>query len=295
MTRATPRGRLLVLALPYAWLALFFLVPLLIVLKISFAQSLIAQPPYTPLVAHDADGLHLAVHLDAWRLLAGDALYAEAWLGSVAIAATTTAVCLLLGYPMAWAMARAPRRRQALLLMAVVLPFWTSFLLRVYAWMGLLGRHGPLNEALLALGLVERPLVLLHTPFAVYLGLVYAYLPFMVLPLYATLERLDEDLLEAAADLGARPGRAFLAVTLPLSLPGIVAGCVLVFVPALGELIIPDLLGGPDTLMIGKVLWDEFFANRAWPVAAALAVAMLALVGAVLVVQRALGARLAVR
>ncbi|MGE0482614.1 MAG: ABC transporter permease subunit [Gammaproteobacteria bacterium] len=296
MRRTALRGQPLVVALPYAWLALFFLVPLLIVLKISFAQSVIAQPPYTPLFATGADGgLRLALHLDAYRLLAGDALYVHAWFGSIRIATTVTLICLALGYPMAWAMARAPRRLQVPLLMAMVLPFWTSFLLRVYAWMGLLGQHGPLNDALLALGFVERPLVLLHTPFAVYLGLVYAYLPFMVLPLYATLAKLDLDLLDAAADLGAPPWRAFLAVVLPLSLPAVVAGCVLVFVPALGEFIIPDLLGGPDTLMVGKVLWDEFFANRAWPVAAALAVVMLVLVGAVLVAQRALGARLARR
>lgn len=279
-------GRGLARGLAWAWLLLFLFVPLGIVLKISLARAVIAQPPYTPLLQHGADGVELALTLDSYRLLTGDALYLHALAGSLAIALLTTFGCLALGYPMAWAMARAPRRRRPLLLMAVMLPFWSSFLLRVYAWMGLLGQHGPLNELLLALGVIEHPLVLLHTRFAVCLGMVYTYLPFMVLPLYATLEKLDPDLLAAAADLGAPPARAFASVVLPLSRPGIVAGCTLVFVPALGEFIIPDLLGGPSTLMLGKVLWDEFFANRAWPVAAALAIVLLALVTLALLLRR---------
>lgn len=279
--------RAFVIGLPYTWLALFFLLPCLIVLKISFAEQLIAQPPYSPLFERLASGeLTVAIHLDSWRLLFADSLYLHAYLGSVWMALVTTGICLLLGYPMAYAIVRAPRYWRVPLLFAVVLPFWTSFLLRVYAWIGLLNQHGVINELLLASGLIEAPLRLLHTPFAVYLGLVYGYLPFMVLPLYAILEKLDPALLEAAADLGCRPWRAFLTITLPLSLPGILAGSALVFIPVLGEFVIPDLLGGPDTLMMGKVLWNEFFANRAWPMAAAIAVAMLALVIVILMLQR---------
>lgn len=277
----------LVIGLPYAWLALFFLLPCLIVLKISFAEQLVAQPPYSPLFERLANGeLSIALHFDSWRLLFTDSLYLHAYLGSVRIALVTTASCLLLGYPMAYAIVRAPRHWRMPLLFAVILPFWTSFLLRVYAWMGLLNQQGVINQLLLASGLVESPLQFLYTPFAVYLGLVYGYLPFMVLPLYAILEKLDPGLLEAAADLGCRPWRAFLTVTLPLSLPGVIAGCALVFIPVLGEFVIPDLLGGPDTLMMGKVLWSEFFANRAWPMAAVIAVAMLTLVVVVLMLQR---------
>lgn len=292
MRPGTNAARYLALALPYAWLALFFLVPCVIVLKIAFAAQLVQQPPYTPLFERAADGsLGLALHTESWRQLAADGLYWRAYLGSLAMAATTTLGCLLLGYPMALAIARAPRAWRLPLLLAVVLPFWTSFLLRVYAWMGLLAQQGLVNQFLLALGLVDTPLALLHTPFAVRLGLVYAYLPFMVLPLYVSLEKQDPDLLAAAADLGARPWRSFVRVTLPLSLPGVLAGSALVFIPVLGEFVIPDLLGGPNTLMLGKVLWDEFFANRAWPVAAALALLMLALVAVILVLERRLRQR----
>jgi len=276
-----------VVGLPYAWLGLFFFVPCLFVLKISFAEQLLAQPPYSPLFAPTASGgIELTVHFESWRYLLEDRLYLRAYLGSIQMAFVTTTICLLLGYPMAYAIVRAPRAWRMPLLLAVVLPFWTSFLLRVYAWIGLLNQHGLVNDTLLALGVIDAPLRLLYTPFAVYLGLVYAYLPFMVLPLYATLEKQDPTLLEAAADLGCRPLRAFFTITVPLSLPGIVAGSALVFIPVIGEFVIPDLLGGPNTLMIGKVLWDEFFGNRAWPVASAIAIAMLALVVLTLFLQR---------
>jgi len=283
-----------VVGLPYAWLVLFFVVPCLFVLKISFAEQLLAQPPYSPLFAPAANGtIAPALHLDSWRYLIEDGLYLRAYLGSIQMAFVTTSVCLLIGYPMAYAIVRAPRAWRMPLLLAVVLPFWTSFLLRIYAWIGLLNQHGLINDALLTLGVIDTPLRLLHTPFAVYVGLVYAYLPFMVLPLYATLEKQDPALLEAAADLGCRPLRAFFAITVPLSLPGILAGSALVFIPVIGEFVIPDLLGGPNTLMIGKVLWDEFFGNRAWPVASAIAIAMLALVVFVLVVRHWLARRVA--
>jgi putrescine transport system permease protein len=285
-------GRRLVVALPWLWLAVFFLAPLAIVLKISLAEQLLAQPPYSPLLEWTPEGYPtLRLNFGNYLFLARDALYWSAYLRSVEVAFFSALTCLLIGYPIAYAIARAEPAWRGALLMGVVLPFWTSFLLRVYAWIGLLGREGPVNEALLALGLVEAPLALLRTDFAVYVGIVYSYLPFMVLPLYATLEKLDPTLLEAAADLGCRPVRAFLSVTLPLSLPGVVAGFALVFIPALGEFVIPDLLGGSETLMIGKVLWDEFFANRAWPIASAVAIAMLSLVLVVMAVQHRLGRR----
>jgi putrescine transport system permease protein len=265
------------LALPYAWLALFFLVPFLIVLKISLAETAVGVPPYTPLLERGADGWSLHGSLANYQFLLSDSLYLRAYLNAIKFAGVSTLICLLLGYPMAYGIVRAPRRWRGLLLLLVILPFWTSFLIRVYAWIGLLKGNGLINNLLLALGIVDEPLALLNNAFAVYLGIVYSYLPFMVLPLYAALERLDPTLLEAAADLGCRPARAFLRVTLPLSLPGVAAGALLVFIPAVGEFVIPDLLGGPDTLMIGKVLWDEFFTNRDWPVASAVAIAMLVL------------------
>jgi len=275
-----------VIALPYAWLALFFLVPFLIVLKISFAEQLIAQPPYSSLIERTAEGgLTLKLHLSNYRFLLEDALYFKTYLRSVEVAFFSALICLIIGYPMAYAMARAPSAWRNVLLMLVVLPFWTSFLLRVYAWIGLLNNNGVINNVLIALGLIDSPIVMMRTNFAVYVGIVYSYLPFMILPLYATLEKLDDTLLEAAADLGSRPWKAFLAITLPLSAPGIIAGFSLVFIPALGEFVIPDLLGGTDTLMIGKVLWEEFFANRAWPVASAVAIAMLSLVVVIMVLQ----------
>ncbi len=277
-----------VLALPYAWLALFFLVPFLIVLKISVAGTTIGVPPYTPLLERGEGGISVHASLDNYELLLGDSLYIRAYLNAIKFAGVATLFCLLLGYPMAYGIVRAPRAWRGLLLLLVMLPFWTSFLIRVYAWIGLLKGNGLINNLLLALGVIHQPLALLNNAFAVYLGIVYSYLPFMVLPLYASLERLDPTLLEAAADLGCRPWSAFRRVTLPLSLPGIAAGALLVFIPAVGEFVIPDLLGGPDTLMIGKVLWDEFFNNRDWPVASAVAVAMLALLMAPMVFARRL-------
>jgi putrescine transport system permease protein len=267
-------GRGLVVAVPYLWLALFLAVPFLIVLKISLATpgELVSQP-YTPLI----EGGRLHVHVDSFAFLFSDDLYVIAYLNSLVTAAITCACCLVIGYPMAYGIARAAPARRNVLLMLVILPFWTSFLIRVYAWITLLQTNGPVNGALQALGLIDQPLVLLNTQFAVQIGMVYTYLPFMVLPLYAVLEKLDPALLEAAADLGSRPFRSFLAVTLPLSLPGVVAGALLVFIPAVGEFVIPELLGGSQTLMIGKVLWDEFNSSRDWPLASAVAVALLVL------------------
>jgi putrescine transport system permease protein len=286
MTRGRSRAALAVAALPLLWLIVFFAVPFAVVLKISFAEAIVGQPPYTPLVAAGAGGWRLLASAANYLLLADDPLYVAAYLSSLKIAATATLICLAIGYPMAYAIARAPERWRSALLMLVILPFWTSFLIRVYAWIGILSTNGILNNALMGLGLIDQPLALMNTDFAVHLGIVYSYLPFMVLPLYATLSRMDFTLLEAAADLGAKPWRAFLRVTLPLSWPGIAAGSLLVFIPATGEFVIPDLLGGPDTLMIGKVLWTEFFGNRDWPVASALATALLVvLVGPMLILQ----------
>jgi putrescine transport system permease protein len=267
-------GRLLLIGVPFLWLMLFFLVPLLIVLKISLAHSTIGIPPYTPLVTSPGGNLTFHATLSNFELLARDELYLRAYLGSLANAALATALCLGLGYPIAHAIARASIDWRQTLLFLVVLPFWTSFLIRVYAWIAILEPNGLLNRLLLSTGVIKAPLPLLNNGFSVELGLVYSYLPFMILPIYGSLSALDESLIEAAADLGARPWRAFLAVTLPLSMPGVAAGCFLVLVPSIGEFVIPDLLGGPNTLMIGKVLWDEFFENRDWPVAAAVAVAL---------------------
>ena len=266
-----------VIALPFVWLGLFFLLPCALVLAIALGTL---APDSIPPV-------ELGLSFKSFALLFSDDLYLAAWLSSLRIAATSTLVALLLGYPMAYAIARAAPNRRPLLLMLVVLPFWTSFLIRIYAWMGLLADNGLIEQFLRWTGLASNPGTILGTEWAVHLGIVYAYLPFMVLPLYATLEKLDDGLLEAAADLGARPLAAFLTVTLPLSLPGIVAGCLLVFIPAVGEFVIPDLLGGTETLMIGKVLWDEFFTNGDWPLASAVAVCLLVLLdGPIAVFQR---------
>ena len=269
-------GRRLVVNLPFFWLAVFFLVPFAIVLKISLAESDFGQPPYTPLVEWvEPSALAIRINLGNYTFLLQDSLYILAYLNSLKIAAISTVFCLLIGYPMAYAIARADRRWRPALLMLVILPFWTSFLIRVYAWIGILNNDGLLNNFLLWLGVIGEPLAIRHTEAAIYIGIVYSYLPFMVLPLYANLEKMDLSLLEAAADLGCRPIRAFFSVTLPLSLPGVIAGSLLVFIPAVGEFVIPELLGGSDNLMIGKVLWDEFFANRDWPVASAVAIALL--------------------
>jgi putrescine transport system permease protein len=266
------------LTLPYAWLLLFFLAPFLIILKISFAEPMVAQPPFSALLAWGAHGFEgIRATFDNYRFLFEDGYYGIIYLASLKMAAIGTVLCLLLGYPMAYYIARQPAKRRNILLLAVILPFWISFLLRVYAWIGLLGNKGVINHFLMSIGLIHQPLPMLYNDFAVYLGILYSYLPFMILPLYATLERLDLDLLDAAADLGAKRWQAFLDVTLPLSLPGILGGCLLVFIPAVGEFTIPALLGGADTLMIGRVLWDEFFVNRDWPVASAVSVVLLLL------------------
>jgi putrescine transport system permease protein len=268
--------RTTVIGLPFVWLLLFVMLPALVVLTISFAEPRIGSPPFVPPLSWSEDGTpQLSITFDNYLRLFSDHLYAEAFLSSIRIAAVSALITLLIAYPMAYAIARASERSRPSLLMLVVLPFWTSFLIRVYAWTGLLNSNGLINDTLLKLGVIDHPLPLLHTEFAVHLGIVYSYLPFMVLPIYGVLERMDWTLLEAAADLGTRPLRAFLRVTLPLSVPGIVAGLLLVFIPALGEFIIPELLGGPETLMIGKVLWTEFFNNSDWPFASALAIVLL--------------------
>lgn len=270
-------GRRAVIALPLVWLLLFFLLPFALVLKISLSEGVVAIPPYGPLLEYTNQTLHIFLNVGNYLFLLSDSLYAAAYWGSVKTAFISTAACLLIGYPMAYAMARAPARWQLLLLLLVMLPSWTSFLIRVYAWMGILSNSGLINNLLIGLGLIDTPLRMMNTQFAVVIGIVYAYLPFMVLPLYAHLTRLDNSLLEAASDLGSRKLNTFIKVTLPLSMGGIFAGSMLVFIPAVGEFVIPELLGGPDTLMIGKVLWEEFFLNRDWPVASALAMVMLLL------------------
>lgn len=274
MTGLGRTGRLVIIGGPFLWLALFFLLPLAIVLKVSLAESAIGIPPYTPLFVTQSGKLELHATLANFALIASDSLYLRAYLGSLANAALATALCLLIGYPIAYAIVRARGAVRQLLLFLVILPFWTSFLIRVYAWIAILEPQGLLNQLLTALGLISAPLPLLNNHFSVELGLVYSYLPFMILPLYGSLAKLDPSFIEAAADLGAHPWRTFLTVVLPLTLPGIAAGSLLVLIPAVGEFVIPDLLGGPDTLMIGKVLWDEFFNNRDWPVAAAVAVVL---------------------
>jgi len=271
-------SRWLLILPPLGFLLLLFLIPFAFALKISFAQTAARVPPFTDLITRGADHhWHLALSLANYRYLFADRVYSLAYLYSLRTAFCATVLCLLLGYPMAYAMSRASRTTQSILLLVIVLPFWTSFLLRVYALENIIRDNGILNTLLLHLGWVREPLHILRTSAAVYLGIVYSYLPFMVLPLFATLEKLDRTLLEAAADLGSRPWRAFLDITLPLSVPGIVAGCMLVFIPAVGEFVIPSLLGGPNTLMIGRVLWDEFFGNHDWPVASAVAIAFLVL------------------
>jgi putrescine transport system permease protein len=260
------------------FLVVFFLVPFAFAVKISFADSTIAIPPFTRLLTQTPDGhLQLTATLDNYRYLVTDDVYLLSYLFSLRTAAVSTCVCLLIGYPMAYAIALARRGTQTVLLQLIILPFWTSFLLRVYALAGIISEHGLLNSLLLRLGLIHAPLQIMYTTLAVQIGIVYSYLPFMILPLYATLEKLDGTLLEAAADLGMPPWRVFFTVTLPLSLPGVIAGSLLVFIPAIGEFVIPSLLGGPDSLMIGRVLWDEFFANHNWPVASAVATAFLVL------------------
>ena len=266
--------RWLVIAIPMLWLLVFFLLPFLEVARISTADPAIARPPYTAVF----EGLKFVGDFENYSYLISDSLYINAYLSSIWTAFVSTVFALLIGYPMAYAIARSPEPRRTILLLLVILPFWTSFLLRVYAWIGLLNTNGIINNTLLWLGVISEPLVMRQTDFAVYIGIVYTYLPFMILPLYANLVKLDDALLEASSDLGAGPVATFFQVTLPLSVPGIMAGSMLVFIPAIGEFVIPALLGGPDTLMIGQVLWNEFFSSRDWPLASAVAIAMLVLV-----------------
>ena len=270
-----PGSRWAVISVPYVWLLLFFAIPFLIVLKISFAKLAIAQPPYTPILQVVQDEVLLKLNLTNYMVLFSDSQYLLAYASSLKIAAISTFLTLLIGYPMAYVISRLSPSARNIAMMLVVLPSWTSFLIRVYAWIGILDSNGLLNNLLMKLGLIDEPLRILNTPTAAYIGIVYCYLPFMVLPLYSNLLKFDHRLLEAAYDLGARPWKAFLKITLPMSRSGIIAGCMLVMIPAVGEFVIPEMLGGPDTLMIGRVLWSEFFNNRDWPVASAVAIVML--------------------
>jgi putrescine transport system permease protein len=281
---------------PYLWMVLFFLVPFAFVLKISLSQTAIAQPPYVPVLdlAAGWQGIMDFVGGLSWEnyaTLISDDLYLFSYLRSLTVAAVSTVILVLCGFPIAYAMARAPQRWRPVLLMLIVLPFWTSFLIRVYAWINILQRDGLLNQALRALGLIDQPITWLATDTAIYIGLVYSYLPFMVLPLYASLEKLDVSLLEAAADLGCPRWKAFWTVTVPLALPGLGAGALLCFIPIVGEFVVPDLLGGSDTTMIGQTLWTEFFANKDWPVASAVAVVLVVLLVGPIAIYQHLQAR----
>ena len=277
-----PWERRAVVLVPYLWLVVFFLIPFLIVLKISLSHTVIAQPPYAPVFDLAAGTAALreafaALSIDNFRLLVSDNLYVFSYSRSLVVAVVSTSILLVIGYPIAYGMARLPRRWQGIAMMLVIVPFWTSFLIRIYAWINILQHDGLLNKFLLALHLVSAPVVWLSTDSAMYLGIVYSYLPFMILPLYATLAKMDPALLEAAGDLGASPRQAFWLVTFPLSLPGVAAGAMLCFIPIMGEFVIPDLLAGSNSLMIGQTLWLEFFTNKDWPVASAVAVVLLVL------------------
>jgi putrescine transport system permease protein len=287
------RGRTLVIAVPFLWLLLFFLLPFVFVLWVSTSFIEIAQPPYT----HVGPEGSFTLNMGTYERLFRDALYVKAYWNSLVVAAVSTVICLIIGYPFAYGMARCSPSVRNILLMLVILPFWTSFLIRVYAWIGLLKNNGLINSTLLAiddwltatigLDLMSGPIGMMNTNFAVYLGIVYSYLPFMILPLYANLEKMDMSLIEAATDLGCKPLKAFFLITVPLSFPGIVAGSMLVFIPAVGEYVIPELLGGPSSLMIGRVLWSEFYSNRDWPTASAVAIAILvALVVPLMIYQK---------
>lgn len=270
-------GRLSVISVPTIWLAVFFFIPFVVVFKISLAESAISIPPYSALFEWDAEEALLAIQVSLanYIYLFEDTLYIEAYWSSIKIAAVSTAITLVVAFPIAYLIARSDPQKRTLLLALVVLPFWTSFLLRVYAWIGFLKKNGIINEVLMGMGIIDQPITMIQTDFAVYIGIVYTYLPFMILPLYTALEKMDLTLLEAAADLGAKSYQSFFLITLPLAVPGIIAGCLLVFIPAVGEFVIPALLGAADTLMIGRVLWDEFFLNRDWPMASAVATVML--------------------
>ena len=277
LNRIIPTGKQVVIGIPFLWLFLFFALPFFIVLKISFAEADVAIPPYTEIYTYVEQKLQLVLNLANYSLLAGDELYIAAYLGSLKMAFFSTLLCLLIGYPMAYAIATARKEMQTVLVLLIMMPTWTAILIRVYAWMGILSNNGLLNGFLMSMGLINEPLQILNTNIAVYIGVVYSYLPFMILPLYANLVKHDQSLLEAASDLGSSTFNSFWKITVPLSKNGIIAGCMLVFIPVVGEFVIPELLGGPETLMIGKVLWQEFFNNRDWPVASALAVVMLAI------------------
>ncbi|MFD1556311.1 ABC transporter permease subunit [Paraburkholderia silviterrae] len=270
-------GRTAVVAGPFFWLLLFFLVPFILVVKISFADQQLGIPPYTELTTYAEGVWHIALDLSHYAFLFQDSLYFATYVNSVVVAAISTLLCLLIGYPMAYYIARSNPATRNILMMAVMLPFWTSFLIRVYAWIGILKNNGLLNNFLMSTGIIHTPIELYHTNTAVYIGMVYSYLPFLVMPLYAHLVKMDLTLLEAAYDLGAKPWRAFVEITLPLSKNGIIAGCLLVFIPAVGEYVIPELLGGANTLMIGRVMWNEFFDNADWPMASAVTCAMVLL------------------
>ncbi|AMZ73770.1 MULTISPECIES: ABC transporter permease subunit [Pseudomonas] len=277
LDRITPGGRQLVIGVPFIWLFLFFMLPFFIVLKISFAEADVAIPPYTEIYSYVDQKLQVLLNLANYAMLSEDELYIAAYLGSLKMALISTVLCLLIGYPMAYGIANARKEMQTVLVLLIMMPTWTAILIRVYAWMGILSNNGLLNGFLLSMGFINEPLQILNTNLAVYIGVVYSYLPFMILPLYANLVKHDPSLLEAASDLGSSTFNSFWKITVPLSKNGIVAGCMLVFIPVVGEFVIPELLGGPETLMIGKVLWQEFFNNRDWPVASALAVVMLAI------------------
>ena len=275
LRRLLPHPRWAVISVPYVWLLLFFAIPFLIVLKISFSTLAIAMPPYTPILEFVDSAVTMKLNLTNYLALVADSQYMLAYWSSIKIAAISTFLALLIGYPIAYVIARMPPSSRNIALMLVILPSWTSFLIRVYAWVGILKNKGLLNNLLIDIGVIDEPFKILYTPTAAYIGIVYCYLPFMVLPLYTNLVKHDHRLLEAAYDLGAKPWKAFLKITLPLSKAGIIAGCMLVMIPAVGEFVIPEILGGPDTLMIGRVLWGEFFNNRDWPAASAVAIVML--------------------
>ena len=298
LKRWLPGARSAVIGAPYLWMLLFFAIPFLIVLKISFSKMAVAMPPYTSIIEYADSAFSVKLNLGNYTQLLADSQYVVAYLSSIKIAVIATFLTLLIGYPMAYVIARMSPSSRNIAMMLVVLPSWTSFLIRVYAWIGILDSNGLLNRTLMNMGVIDEPLRILYTPLAAYIGIIYCDLPFMVLPLYANLVKLDHRLLEAAYDLGAKPWQAFVRITLPLSRSGIVAGCMLVLIPAVGEFVIPEMLGGPDTLMIGRVLWGEFSNNRNWPLASAVAIVMLALLLIPIVIfnrsqQRALEGRLA--
>ncbi|WP_370643224.1 ABC transporter permease subunit [Bordetella sp. LUAb4] len=277
MRHLTPSGRTLAVVPPFLWLVLFLLVPFLLVFKISLADLQFGIPPYTSLLEYKDQALQFSLHLRGYVLLFTDSLYFATYLSSVKIAGISTLVCVLIGYPMAYYIARSAPATRNLLLLGVILPFWTSLLLRVYAWVGILRNDGLLNKFLMSLGIISQPLEIYRTDLAVYIGMVYSYLPFFILPLYANLVKMDLRLLEAAYDLGAKPWQAFWQITVPLSRPGVIAGAMLVFIPAVGEYVIPEMLGGANTLMMGRVMWSEFFNNADWPMAASVTCVMVLL------------------